>query len=111
MDLTKLGVFCFLDGLTDEQVKQFARKVEHLGYSALWFAEVTGRERFILVSYLLSHTERLIVQPTDRVFVAGLQGPPFTLCRTLLENRTTLRGLRLNTFSERSRRRKHVVQT
>jgi alkanesulfonate monooxygenase SsuD/methylene tetrahydromethanopterin reductase-like flavin-dependent oxidoreductase (luciferase family) len=61
MDLTKLGVFCFLDGLTGEQVKQFAQKVERLGYSSLWFAEVTGRESFTVASYLLSHTERLII--------------------------------------------------
>jgi hypothetical protein len=31
MDLKKLGVFCFLDGLTGPQVKQFAHKVEKLG--------------------------------------------------------------------------------
>jgi probable F420-dependent oxidoreductase len=61
MDLTKLGVFCFLDGLNSEEVKQFARKVERLGYSALWFAEATGRESFVLASYLLSHTERLVI--------------------------------------------------
>jgi probable F420-dependent oxidoreductase len=61
MDLSKLGVFCFLDGLNAGQVKQFAQKVERLGYSSLWFAEVTGRESFALASYLLSHTERLIV--------------------------------------------------
>jgi probable F420-dependent oxidoreductase len=47
--------------LNGGQVKQFAQKVEKLGYSALWFAEVTGRESFSLASYLLSHTERLII--------------------------------------------------
>ena len=61
MDLSKLGVFCFLDGLSGEQVGQFVRKVERLGYSAMWVAETTGRESFSLASYLLSQTEKLIV--------------------------------------------------
>ncbi len=61
MDLSKLGVFCFLDSLTGVQTGQFARKAEQLGYSALWFAEATGRESFSFASYLLSQTERLVV--------------------------------------------------
>src|SRR5215813_1986126 len=61
MDLSKLGVFCFLDSLTGAQTGQFARKAEQLGYSALWFAEATGRESFSFASYLLSQTERLVV--------------------------------------------------
>lgn len=39
-----------------------------------------------------------IVQPTDRVFIAGLQGTSFTLCQALIARRTELRGLRLNTL-------------
>lgn len=61
MDLNSLGVFCFLDGLTGAQTGTFARKVERWGYSALWFAESTGRESFSFASYLLSQTERLVV--------------------------------------------------
>jgi len=61
MDLSKPGVFCFLDGLTGAQTGQFARKAEQLGYSALWFAETRGREPFSFASYLLGQTERLIV--------------------------------------------------
>ena len=61
MDLSKLGVFGFLDGLSGAQAGQFARKVERLGYGALWFAEGMGRECFSLASYLLSQTERLVV--------------------------------------------------
>jgi probable F420-dependent oxidoreductase len=56
-----IGVFCFLDGLTGTQTGTFARKVERWGYSALWFAETTGRESFSFASYLLSQTERLVV--------------------------------------------------
>ena len=48
---------------------------------------------------LVSAAEALdIIQPTDRVFIAGLTGTPFTLCRALVENRQRLRGLRLNTL-------------
>ncbi len=39
-----------------------------------------------------------IVRPTDRVFIAGLQSTPFTLCRALMEKKATLRGLHLNTL-------------
>jgi 4-hydroxybutyrate CoA-transferase len=39
-----------------------------------------------------------IIQPTDQVFIAGLQSTPFTLCRALIEKRAALRGLRLNTL-------------
>ena len=61
MDLSTIGVFSFLDGLSGAQLGPFARKVERLGYSALWFAEGLGRESFSLASYLLSQTERLVV--------------------------------------------------
>jgi probable F420-dependent oxidoreductase len=61
MDLSTIGVFAFLDGLSGAQTGQFARKVEKLGYSALWFAEGMGRECFSHAAYLLSQTERLIV--------------------------------------------------
>lgn len=61
MNLSTIGVFGFLDGLSGAQTGQFARKVERLGYSALWFAESVGRESFSFASYLLSQTERLVV--------------------------------------------------
>ncbi len=61
MDLRTMGVFAFLDGLSGVQTGQFARKVEQLGYSTLWFAESAGRESFSFASYLLGQTERLVV--------------------------------------------------
>ncbi|MBM4258781.1 MAG: TIGR03620 family F420-dependent LLM class oxidoreductase [Deltaproteobacteria bacterium] len=61
MDLSKPGLFCFLDGFTGAQTGQFARKAEQLGYSALWFAETRGREPFSFASYLLGQNERMIV--------------------------------------------------
>jgi len=61
MDLSTIGVFAFLDGLSGAQTGQFARTVERLGYGALWFAETSGRESFSFASYLLGQTERLVV--------------------------------------------------
>lgn len=61
MDLHKLGVLGFLDGMNGEAVRQFARKIERWGYSVLWVPEVMGREIFSLSTYALSQTERLIV--------------------------------------------------
>lgn len=61
MDLTPLGVFCFLDSLPGAALAPFARKVEQLGYSVLWYTEGVGRESLSLGSYLLARTERLVV--------------------------------------------------
>jgi probable F420-dependent oxidoreductase len=71
------GVFCFLDGMTGEQTGQFARKVERLGYSSLWFPELFGREIFTHASYLLSSTDKLIVAAA--VAVAQKREPVTTL--------------------------------
>jgi probable F420-dependent oxidoreductase len=67
------GVFCFLDGMSGAQTGQFARKVERLGYSSIWFAELFGREIFTHAAYLLSNTERVIV--TAAVAVAQKREP------------------------------------
>src|SRR5207244_13013691 len=63
MNLSKLGVFCFLDPLPGSALAPFARKVERLGYSSLWFAEGLGRESLSLATYLLTQTQSLIVAP------------------------------------------------
>jgi probable F420-dependent oxidoreductase len=61
MDLRKIGVLGFLDGMKGEEVRQFTRTVERLGYSALWVPEIMGREIFSTATYVLSQTERLVV--------------------------------------------------
>lgn len=61
MDLSRLGVFCFLDPLPGSALGPFARKVERLGYSALWFAEGVGRESLSLATHLLDQTETLVI--------------------------------------------------
>src|SRR5271166_380301 len=61
MDLQKLGVFGFIDSLSGPEIKAFARKVERLGYSTLWFPEAFGRDPFALAAHILTVTERLTV--------------------------------------------------
>jgi probable F420-dependent oxidoreductase len=61
MDISKPGVWFFLDSMSAEETAEFARKVEQLGYSALWLPEAVGREPFAHAGYLLSKTERLVL--------------------------------------------------
>ncbi len=61
MQLGKLGVWYFTDGLTAPEAAAFAEKVETLGFSALWIPEAVGREPFAHASWLLASTRRLIV--------------------------------------------------
>jgi probable F420-dependent oxidoreductase len=62
MNLEKIGVFAFLDGMTAVQTLELARNVEELGYSALWIVESgVGRDAIAHASYLLGGTTRLIV--------------------------------------------------
>ncbi|MGD0288673.1 MAG: TIGR03620 family F420-dependent LLM class oxidoreductase [Candidatus Binataceae bacterium] len=61
MDIGALGVFGYLDTMTGSQAADYARAVERLGYSVLWFPETFGRDPFPLAVYLLGATSRLVV--------------------------------------------------
>ncbi len=61
MEIGKLGVWFFLDGMTAPQTVAYAQKVERLGYSALWIPEAVGREPFPHAALLLSKTEKLLL--------------------------------------------------
>jgi probable F420-dependent oxidoreductase len=61
MHLKTTGVFVFLDGMNGSETGEFARKVERLGYGALWITEGAGRETFTHASYLLRSTDSLVV--------------------------------------------------
>ncbi len=61
MEIGRLGVWSILDGMTAGETSAFARKVEGLGYSAMWIAEAVGREPFAHAGYLAAHTQRLII--------------------------------------------------
>ena len=61
MELGKLGVWYFLDGLASPVAAQAAQRIESLGYSALWIPEAVGKHPFVQASWLLANTERLNV--------------------------------------------------
>lgn len=51
-----LGVWHTLNGLPAAQLGDLARRVENLGYTALWYPEAIGYEAFSLGGHLLSQT-------------------------------------------------------
>lgn len=61
MDIGKLGTWFFLDGMSAADSAAFARKVEKLGYGALWIPEAVGREPFAHGGYLLANTAKLVL--------------------------------------------------
>lgn len=61
MDAGKLGIWCSLEAMPAAGAAAAARRVEALGYSALWIPEALGREAFASASFLLASTSRLIV--------------------------------------------------
>jgi probable F420-dependent oxidoreductase len=61
MDLGKLGVWYFLDGMPAPTAAEAAQRIEALGYSALWIPEAVGRDPFVHAGWLLANTRSLIV--------------------------------------------------
>ena len=61
MDLPRLGVFAFLDGLVARDTIELARTVERLGYGVLWTVEAVGRDAYAHAGHLLAATDRLVV--------------------------------------------------
>jgi probable F420-dependent oxidoreductase len=58
--LGRLGVWTFFDGMHPPDAVAAAKRIEALGYSALWLPEAVGRDPFVLVAHLAAHTERLV---------------------------------------------------
>ena len=61
MNLGKLGVWAMTDGMTAAVAAAFARRVEKLGYPALWIPESVGRNVLVHASWLLANTETLVI--------------------------------------------------
>ncbi|MGE0383691.1 MAG: TIGR03620 family F420-dependent LLM class oxidoreductase [Gammaproteobacteria bacterium] len=57
----KLAVWYMTDLLSAPAAAAFAKKVESLGYSALWIPENAGRNSLVASSWLLAETSKLIV--------------------------------------------------
>jgi len=50
-----------LNSMAAPQAREAAAEIEELGYAAVWFGEVLGREAFTNASMLLSATSRIVV--------------------------------------------------
>ncbi len=61
MKLGRLGVWGFLDAMSANDVTALARRLESLGYAALWIPEAVGRDPFALLAFVAARTERLIL--------------------------------------------------
>ena len=61
MDLTNTGVWFFTDRLGAKDAAETAKRIEALGFSALWIPETVGRDPFAHAAWLLANTEQLIV--------------------------------------------------
>jgi probable F420-dependent oxidoreductase len=59
--LGRLGVWYPVDRLDGAGIRQLLRKVEELGYSALWYPEATGYESLSIAGFMLANTTRLII--------------------------------------------------
>lgn len=61
MDVKKLGVWAWIDGLTAAAAAAFAQRVEAWGFGALWMPEAVGREIFSASAWLLAKTNTLVI--------------------------------------------------
>jgi probable F420-dependent oxidoreductase len=61
MRLKKLGVWAATDGFSAADAAAFAKRIEALGYGALWIPEAVGREVLSAAAWILGNTSSLIV--------------------------------------------------
>ena len=59
--LGRIGAWGHLDSLDIGAARGYARRVDELGYGALWVAETAGREPFALLAAIAAETRRLIL--------------------------------------------------
>ena len=60
-DIGRLGVWGHLDTLGADAARAYVRRVEELGYAALWVPETVGREPLTLLGMLAGDTSRLVL--------------------------------------------------
>ncbi len=56
----RLGVWAHTDGTTVAEAAGFAKRVEDLGYGALWLPETMGRDPFTHIAHLADQTRSLV---------------------------------------------------
>src|SRR5688572_27130658 len=59
--LGRIGAWGHLDSLDIEGARAYARRVDELGYAALWVPETAAREPFALLAALAGETRRLVL--------------------------------------------------
>jgi alkanesulfonate monooxygenase SsuD/methylene tetrahydromethanopterin reductase-like flavin-dependent oxidoreductase (luciferase family) len=59
MNVGKLGVWYFFDGLPAPAAAEAAKRIEALGYGTLWIPETVGRHPLVHASWLLANTGTL----------------------------------------------------
>ena len=60
MQIGRLGVWSWLDGMSGPEAADFSRRLEAWGYGALWIPEAVGRDPFTLLGYLAAQTGHLL---------------------------------------------------
>ena len=60
-DIGRLGVWGHLDTLGADTARVYVRRVEALGFAALWVPETVGREPLTLLGMLAGETSRLVL--------------------------------------------------
>ena len=61
MELGKLGVWYFTDAMSATEAANTAKRIEDLGFSALWIPETVGRNPFAHAAWLLANTTSLVI--------------------------------------------------
>ena len=61
LKLGRVGVWGHLDTLSVAEARSYAKRVDVLGYAALWVPETVGREPFSLLALLAAETSRLVL--------------------------------------------------
>ena len=61
VDIGRFGVWSFTDLLDAKAATDFVRRIEALGYGALWIPEAVGFDPFVRASFLLDRSERLVL--------------------------------------------------
>jgi probable F420-dependent oxidoreductase len=59
MDLRNVGVWYSFDTMSGSEAAQAAKRIEELGYSAIWVPDEVGRNPFALAGWFLANTSKI----------------------------------------------------